>query len=71
MVKFLFTFAFSVPYEPLVPIAGIDTKLFFGEDPNEPRNQALVRLRQDVIRILEDIGPETPQFFQWPLNIET
>jgi hypothetical protein len=71
MVKFLFTFAFSVPYEPLVPIAGIDTKLFFGEDPNEPRNQALVRLRQDVIRILEDIEPETPQFFQWPLNIET
>jgi hypothetical protein len=71
MVNFLFTFSFSVPYVSLVPVAGVETNLFFGNDSKEPRNQALIRLRQDIMRILKEIEPETPQFFQWPLNIET
>ncbi len=54
-----------------MPIAGLENNLFFGEDPNEPRNRALIGLHRDIIRILKEIEPDTPQFFQWPLNIET
>jgi hypothetical protein len=71
MVRFYFTFSFSVPYVPFIPIAGPTTGLFFGDDPAEPRNAALIRLRREIASLIEELQPETPQLFQWPLNIET
>ena len=73
MLNFYFTFAFSVPYEPLVPLEGIDDKstLFYGEDVLNPANQALIVFRKQVLAILLQIQPDLPQVFQWPLNIET
>jgi|GEM_PF-6284481 len=68
MINFLFTFAFSPPYEPLVPLTGIDSDLYL-EDP--ACNQALIGYRQSIIDAVEAIQPETPQIYQWPLNIET
>jgi hypothetical protein len=68
MINFLFTFAFSPPYEPLVPLTGIDSNLYL-EDP--ACNQALIGYRQSIIDAVEAIQPETPQIYQWPLNIET
>lgn len=68
MLNFLFTFAFSPPYEPLVPFTGIDSNLYL-DDP--VCNQALKDYRQSIIDAVEAIQPETPQIYQWPLNIET
>ncbi len=73
MLTFYFTFAFSVPYEPFIPLEGIDDKttLFYGEDVLDPSNQALVAFRKRILAILLEIEPSVPQVFQWPLNIET
>ncbi|MFP3941019.1 MAG: hypothetical protein ACLF0P_11980, partial [Thermoanaerobaculia bacterium] len=71
MVGFYFTFAFSVPYVPLVPLAGAETDLFFGDDPKEPRNAALIRLRRQIEDLIRDLQPDSPQLYQWPRNIET
>src|SRR5258705_8416449 len=72
MITFLFTFVFSAPYIPFLPIAGNDVNLIWGNDPNEPRNAALVELRNflgDFISSYED--PDPAQLHQWPRNIET
>ena len=68
MVKFLFTFSFSVPYVPFVPLEGATENLYL-DDPAS--NDALVELRTFLIRFIEELEPETPQLHQWPLNIET
>ena len=72
MITFLFTFVFSAPYVPFIPLSGDDTELIWGNDPNEPRNKALIAYRQflaDFIRKYE--SPEPGQIHQWPRNIET
>ncbi len=73
MNQFLSIFAYSVPYEPLIPLEGIESseKLFFGPDPTSPRNQALIRFRHRMLKLLVAIDDGIPQVFQWPLNIET
>jgi Lipoxygenase len=73
MLNFYFTFAFSVPYEPFIPLEGIDdtSTLFYGEDVNDPSNQALIAFRKEILEILLTLDPGFPQVFQWPLNIET
>ena len=68
MVNFYFTFSFSTPYVPFVPIAGLETGLFFDDDVS---NQALIELRRFIAGFIESFEPETPQIWQWPLNIET
>src|SRR5262249_20269437 len=68
MVDFYFTFSFSTPYAPFVPIAGLETELFF-DDPIS--NQALIELRRFIAGFIESFEPDTPQTWQWPLNIET
>lgn len=70
-VTFYFTFAFSTPYEPFIPLAGVDTELFFPGGPADERNRALVALRRGLAEFINDYQPEMPQRFQWPLNIET
>ena len=73
MLNFYFTFAFSVPYEPFIPLEGIDdpSKLFYGEHVNDPSNQALIAFRKEILAIMLTLDPDIPQVFQWPLNIET
>lgn len=72
MITFLFIFVFSAPYVPFLPIAGNDTELIWGNDPEEPRNAALIGFREFIegfIRAYESPGPA--QLYQWPRNIET
>lgn len=70
MMQFYFTFAFSVPYEPFIPIEGIEDPdtLFY---TNPKCNDALIVFRQTILHILHEISGDMPQVFQWPLNIET
>jgi hypothetical protein len=68
MVHFYFTFHFSPPYVPMVPISGEETHLYFDD---EVSNQALVDLRRFVVDFTERFQPDTPQIWQWPANIET
>jgi Lipoxygenase len=70
-VNFYFTFVFSPPYEPFIPFDGVDTALFFPGGATDPRNQALIQLRNGLAKFINDCQPEFPQRFQWPLNIET
>ena len=69
MLNFYFVFIFSVPYEPFIPLDGIESQLFF-ENPNDERNQALIAYRKKVIEAMEDLQHNV-QIHQWPLNIET
>jgi hypothetical protein len=72
MVNFYFTFVFSPPYVPFIPLAGVDSNLFFPNGLNDPRNVALVGRRNALISFIEDeYEPNAPQITQWPLNIET
>ena len=71
MATFYFTFAFSVPYEPFIPIAGLDADLFFPGGMDDPRNKALVLFRQAMVEFIEAYSPASPQRYQWPLNVET
>jgi hypothetical protein len=71
-LAFYNTFAFSVPYEPFIPLDGIESKLFFPGGLTDPRNQALVKYRQAIAAMIEELsGPFAPQITQWPLNVET
>jgi hypothetical protein len=71
MVTFYFTFSFSVPYEPLIPIEGFDENLFFEGGMDDDRNKALVRFRGQMVKFIQEYSPVSPQIYQWPLNIET
>jgi Lipoxygenase len=70
-INFYFTFVFSPPYEPFIPLSGVTTGLFFPGGPNDPRNQALVQFRNSLVTFINDYQPGCPQRFQWPLNVET
>ena len=70
MMQFYFTFAFSVPYDPFIPLEGIeDPDTLFYTNPN--CNDALIVFRRNILQILHEISGDMPQVFQWPLNIET
>lgn len=70
MITFLFTFVFSAPYEPFLPLAGNQTGLLWGDNPAEPRNAALIAYRQFIENFI-DTNAHPTQRFQWPRNIET
>jgi hypothetical protein len=71
MVMFYFTFAFSVPYIPLIPLEGLDANLAFPGGPSDPRNQAQIAFRTRILDFINRYDAGTPQRYQWPLNIET
>ena len=71
MVTFYFTFAFSVPYVPLIPLEGIDANLAFPGGPSEPRNQAQIAFRTRILDFINRYDAGALQRYQWPLNIET
>ncbi|MFM7318832.1 MAG: lipoxygenase family protein [bacterium] len=70
MMQFYFTFAFSVPYEPFIPLEGINDPSTYFYD-NKKCNQSLVEFRLKILEILHELSGDMPQVFQWPLNIET
>lgn len=71
MTTFYFTFAFTAPYVPLIPENGVEAELFFPGGTDEPRNRALIQLRQELQAFISRYQTENPQFQQWPRNIET
>ena len=71
MVIFYFTFSSSVPYEPFIPIAGLDEDLFFPGGMDDERNKALVLFRKAMADFITAYQPDSPQLYQWPRNIET
>ncbi len=71
MVNFYYIFVFSLPYEPLLPSDGMDSRLFFPGGPSSPRNQALIEFRNEIDRFLRRFDPASPQPEQWPMNVET
>lgn len=70
-VTFYFTFAFSTPYEPFVPLGGVRDELFFPGGTGDKRNRALIKVRRGLADFIGDYQPDMPQRFQWPRNIET
>lgn len=78
MITFLFTFAYSAPYDSLIPVQGLATGLFFPE--GDERNPALIAFREKMSRLIETytlnfsipgVRPPEAQIHQWPVNIET
>lgn len=69
MLDFYFIFVFSAPYEPFIPLDGVESDLFFA-NPDDQRNQALIAYRKQVIELMESLQ-HNPQIHQWPLNVET
>lgn len=67
MMLFYFTFWASPPYVPFVPIAGIETDLFFDDAAS---NQALIELRRFIAGFIERVQPDSPQVWQWERHIE-
>jgi hypothetical protein len=70
-VTFYFTFAFSTPYEPFIPLNSVGGELFFPGGRGDRRNQGLIDLRKGLRAFIRDYQPDMPQPFQWPRNIET
>jgi hypothetical protein len=70
-VGFYFTFAFSPPYEPFIPLGGVNAELFFPGGPDAARNRALVRFRNGLLGFISRYQPVPRQTFQWPRDIET
>ena len=68
MINFYFTFIYSAPYEPLIPIGGVGDNLFF-ED--EKINQALIAFRESIVELIKEFDKRSPTLHQWPLSIET
>jgi hypothetical protein len=79
LISFLFTFIYSPPYTPFIPLAGIREDLSFtGKDGiGETCNEALVQYRTDLQSFIDlyAAGSNVPgvpaQIHQWELSIET
>jgi Lipoxygenase len=77
LADFLFTFTYSTPYVPFIPLDGIDADLSFTGASAHACNDALIRFRRDIEQFMglwgKDAGMEGPpaQIHRWPLNIET
>ncbi|WP_299766146.1 lipoxygenase family protein [uncultured Dokdonia sp.] len=71
MMTFYYIFIFSAPYEPLLPLFGNNTSLYFPEK-EDPRNKALEEFRNEVGEFIVDYSDDnSPLIHQWPASIET
>jgi lipoxygenase len=86
MATFLFTFVYSPPYIPFIPVAGVEAELPFRGPGSQACNNALVQYRRDLLAFMEIYAADsnyqnqpaqmnfqvTPaQIHQWELSIET
>ncbi len=71
MMTFFFTFIFSAPYKPFIPIGGMDVNLPFGNSLSDPRNEAAVRFREDIAEFIQQFDTDSPIVHQWPASVET
>ena len=53
MTTFYFTFVFSVPYVPFIPLARPEADLYFPGGADTPCNQALIKYRRDVLAFIQ------------------
>ena len=53
MTTFYFTFVFSVPYVPFIPVEGVEADLYFPGDAGSACNQALIKYRRDVLSFID------------------
>ncbi len=78
LTNFLYTFIYSTPYEPFIPLAGIktDDHSFTGK-AKDACNAALVQFRSDLQDFMtrwayeSDVQGPPAQIHQWELNIES
>lgn len=85
MATFLFTFIYSPPYIPFIPVAGVEAELPFQGPAADACNDALIQYRRDLLAFMELYATDsnyqnlpaqmnfqvTPaQIHQWELNIE-
>jgi hypothetical protein len=72
-LTFFYTFSFSVPYESLIPVDGIDQDLYFAGDTEEQQalNEHQIAFRQAILGFMADYQDGNPQVTQWPRNVET
>lgn len=70
MMTFYYIFTYSAPYNPLIPLFGVKEDLYF-DDPNDPRNAALIEFRESIRDFIENYDTAAPMVHQWPASIET
>lgn len=70
MMTFYFIFTYSVPYNPLIPLFGVNQDLYF-DPPSDPRNAALIEFRESIKTFIENYDTKAPMVHQWPASIET
>jgi hypothetical protein len=85
MATFLFTFIYSPPYIPFIPVAGVQAELSFHGPAAGVCNDALIQYRRHLLAFMELYATDsnfqnlpaqmnfqvTPaQIHQWELNIE-
>lgn len=86
MATFLYTFVYSPPYIPFIPVAGVEAELSFRGPAAVACNEALIQYRRDLLAFMQLYAADsnvqnlpaqmnfqvTPaQIHQWELNIET
>lgn len=80
MITFYYTFVDSAPYEPIIPLTGVDENLFFEGGIEAPMNHALMVFRKKLIDFMANyarknkipyVRANAAQIHQWPMNIET
>jgi len=70
MMTFYYIFIFSAPYEPLLPLFGNESDLYF-DDVDDPRNIALIEFRRKIGHFIREYDTQAPLIHQWPASIET
>jgi hypothetical protein len=80
MITFYYTFVDSAPYEPIIPLTGVDQQLFYDGGVEGKNNQALIKFRESMVDFIKGYTegnkiPNLPaneaQIHQWPMGIET
>ncbi|MGB1205714.1 MAG: lipoxygenase family protein [Chitinophagales bacterium] len=80
MITFYYTFVYSAPYEPIIPLTGVGDNLFFKGKKANALNVALIKFRDELTIFMEkyaeanklpNLLSDTPQIHQWPMSVET